>query len=169
MNTPLDNAAIGRRLEELRHLRGLTRDQLAAKAVVHWPKITSHMLYHAETGRRQIKYAEALALATALGVELDAFDPGCARQCRGERRAPTHPHAAESARGLCRTHYWRLRNHGTVADDLPISRHTIPQIRCPACWLDIPNQTPVPYHADSTGITTCPASGQALTREKENA
>ena len=146
MNTPLDNAAIGRRLEELRHLRGLTRDQLAAKAVVHWPKITSHMLYHAETGRRQIKYAEALALATALGVELDAFDPGCAV-----------------------THYWRLRNHGTVADDLPISRHTIPQIRCPACWLDIPNQTPVPYHADSTGITTCPASGQALTREKENA
>ena len=66
MNTLLDNAAIGRRLEELRHLRGLTRDQLAAKAVVHWPKITSHMLYHAETGRRQIKYAEALALATAL-------------------------------------------------------------------------------------------------------
>ncbi len=42
-------------------------------------------------------------------------------------------------------------------------------LRCPACWLDIPNQTPVPYHADSTGITTCPASGQALTREKENA
>ena len=32
-----------------------------------------------------------------------------------------------SARGLCRTHYWRLRNHGTVADDLPISRHTIPK------------------------------------------
>ena len=73
------------------------------------------------------------------------------------------------AGGSGRTHYWRLRNHGTVADDLPISRHTIPQIRCPACWLDIPNQTPVPYHADSTGITTCPASGQALTREKENA
>ena len=79
------------------------------------------------------------------------------------------------SRHFCGSHGTHAKKHDgrpltrTVADDLPISRHTIPQIRCPACWLDIPNQTPVPYHADSTGITTCPASGQALTREKENA
>ena len=65
---PLDNAAIGRRLGgAATPARTHTRPTRAAKAVVHWPKITiGHMLYHAETGRRQIWYAEALALATAL-------------------------------------------------------------------------------------------------------
>ena len=124
MNTLLDNAAIGRRLEELRHLRGLTRDQLAAKAVVHWPKITSHMLYHAETGRRQINYAGPWPLATALESSwtLSTLDAQ-GNVVEGVRQ---HPHAAESARGLTRTHYWRLRNHGTVADDLPINRPRSP-------------------------------------------
>ena len=56
-----------------------------------------------------------------------------------------------------------------VGDDPALAAYRAEARECPACWLDIPNQTPVPYHADSTGITTCPASGQALTREKENA
>ena len=132
---------------------------------MHWPKITSHMLYHAETGRRQIKYAEALALATALGVELDAFDPGCARQCR-ERGAPTHPHAAESARvcaapttGACAITAPSLMTCRSAATRSPKSGVLLVGSTSPTRPL-----SPITLIARDHNV---PGIRQALTREKE--
>lgn len=59
-----------------------------------------------------------------------------------------------SARGLCRTHYWRLRHHHTTSDDMPITRHTRPETLCPVCLQLIPDRAVAPIHPDSTGVQT---------------
>jgi len=67
-----------------------------------------------------------------------------------------------SARGLCRTHYWRLRNHHTTSDDMPITRHTRPETLCPVCLQLIPDRAVAPIHPDSTGVQTCPMGGRQM-------
>ena len=67
-----------------------------------------------------------------------------------------------SARGLCRTHYWRLRNHHTTSDDMPITRHTAPETLCPVCLQLIPDLQVVDSHPDSTGVAMCPMSGREM-------
>jgi len=70
-----------------------------------------------------------------------------------------------SARGLCRTHYWRLRHHHTTSDDMPITRHTRPETLCPVCLQLIPDRAVAPIHPDSTGVQTCPMGGRQMHME----
>jgi transcriptional regulator with XRE-family HTH domain len=56
-------AAFGRRVRELRTKRGLSQEQLAARADLHWTYVSS-----IERGRRDPGLRAVARLATALGV-----------------------------------------------------------------------------------------------------
>jgi transcriptional regulator with XRE-family HTH domain len=58
-------SAFGRRVRELRTKRGLSQEQLAARADLHWTYVSS-----IERGRRDPGLRTVARLATALGVPL---------------------------------------------------------------------------------------------------
>jgi len=70
---PLSNAAaeFGQRVRRCRQKRGLTQEQLAARAGLHWTFVGQ-----VERGRRNITLHNILKLATALDVDAGSLVSG---------------------------------------------------------------------------------------------
>src|SRR5438309_671419 len=93
-----DAERFGPRLRELREEAGLTQQQLAEKA-----GLSQRAVSHWEQGLREPAWSNEVALARALGVNLDAFlvEPAARPQAgRGRlRKAPAGPQVSPEATG----------------------------------------------------------------------
>lgn len=91
----LTNARLGRRLQKLRHAIRWSTEQLATAATPYLAgapqdrqgEVNRFAVSRIESGRRVLKYSEAVAFAKALGVPTEAFISDEAAEAHAARLA----------------------------------------------------------------------------------